>query len=279
MSRTVLVTGARGKTGHEVVARLRDDPDITIRAGSSRPGGAPTATAHPVLFDWHASATWPKAVEGADAVYLMRPDLPDAPELVAGLVDLNPEAYIVLLSEQGTARLAPDHWARRVEDAVTARAAAWTLLRPSWFHQVLTDPRFYRDGIRTDRVLSLPSGGGAIAWVDARDIAAVAAAVLRAPDRHRGQAYTLTGPEPLPVAAVVAELSARLGEPVRADDPPVGETLDGLDPWTAGILDDLYNRVRRGDFGELSPAVAEVTGRRPTSMGEFIGTHLDEWRA
>lgn len=280
MNRVVLVTGARGKTGREVVARLREAPGVTVRAGSSQPGGVPAAaTARPVEFDWHTPATWPKAVEGAHAVYLMRPDLPDAPELIAGLVDLNPQAHVVLLSEQGTTRLAPDHWARRVEDAVTTRAAAWTLLRPSWFHQVLTDRRFYRDGIRTHRVLSLPSGGGAIAWVDARDIAAVTVAVLRAPDRHRGRAYTLTGPEALPVAAVAAELSARLGEPVHADDPPVAQTLDGLDPWTAGILEDLYARVRRGEFGELSPAVAEVTGRPPTSMSEFIDAHLDQWRA
>ncbi|NUP63839.1 MAG: NAD(P)H-binding protein [Nonomuraea sp.] len=277
MTRTVLVTGARGKTGHEVTARLRR-AGILVRAGSSQPAATPAAGIDPVRFDWHDQATWSKAVAAVDAIYLMRPDLPAAPELVAGLVELNPDAHVVLLSEQGAETLSPDHWTRRVEDAVIARAASWTLLRPSWFHQVLTDPRFYRDAVRDDRVLSLPSGGAPIAWVDARDIADVAVAVLRSPEDHRGRAYTITGPEPVPVASVARELSTRLGHRIRAEDPPPRETFHGLDPWMADILDDLYRRVRHGGFGELSAAVKQITGREPTSIREFIDAHLDQWR-
>ncbi|HYN94729.1 MAG TPA: hypothetical protein VES42_12845 [Pilimelia sp.] len=209
MSRTVLVTGARGKTGREVVVRLRQHPGVVVREGSSRPGAA-------TAFSWGDPGTWPNAVAGVDAVYLMRPDVPEAPELVASLIDINPGAHVVLLSEQGADGLPAGHWARRVEDAVTGRAAGWTLLRPSWFHQVLTDPRFYRDDIRVGRVLRLPSGGTPIAWVDARDIAAVAVAALLSPARHDRQAYTITGPAALPVRAVADELSARLGTIVSA---------------------------------------------------------------
>ncbi|GHJ53025.1 NmrA family transcriptional regulator [Nonomuraea sp. TT08I-71] len=277
MTRTVLVTGARGKTGREVTTRLRRS-GIVVRAGSSQPVRTPAAEAESVRFDWHDQATWREAARGVDAIYLMRPDLPAAPELVAGLVEVNPVAHVVLLSEQGAETLSPDHWARRVEDAVVARAASWTLLRPSWFHQVLTDPRFYRDSIRDNHVLSLPSGGAPIAWVDARDIADVAVAVLSAPEKHHDQAHTITGPESVPVAFIAQELSARLGNQIRAEDPASQETLHGLDPWTADILDDLYRRVRDGGFSELSAAVKEITGREPTSICEFIDAHLDQWR-
>ncbi|GAA5039645.1 uncharacterized protein YbjT (DUF2867 family) [Thermocatellispora tengchongensis] len=277
MTRTVLVTGARGKTGREVTARLGRS-GILVRAGSSQHAATPATGIDPVRFDWHDRATWREAAAGVDAIYLMRPDLPAAPELVAGLIEMHPDAHVVLLSEQGAGTLAPDHWARRVEDAVVTRAASWTLLRPSWFHQVLTDPRFYRDAIRDDHVLSLPSGGAPIAWVDARDIAEVAVAALIAPEGHRDQAYTITGPEPVTVASVAQELSARLGHRIRAEDPAPQETLHGLDPWTADILDDLYRRVRHGGFGELSAAVKQITGREPTSIHEFIDAHLDQWR-
>jgi uncharacterized protein YbjT (DUF2867 family) len=271
MSRTVLVTGARGKTGREVAARLRQQPGVVVREGSSRPGAG-------TMFSWEAPGTWPDAVKGVDAVYLMRPDLPEAPELVAGLIDLNPGAHVVLLSEQGADGLHPGHWARRVEDAVTGRAAGWTVLRPSWFHQVLTDSRFYRDDIRVERVLRLPSGGAPIAWVDARDIAAVAVATLLSPAGHDRQAYTITGPDALPVRAVAERLSAGLGTLVRADDPPSGQVVEGLDAWTTDILLDLYDRVRTGGFAELSPAVQRITGQRPTSVSEFITANLDQWR-
>ncbi|MFG1941876.1 hypothetical protein [Nonomuraea sp. NPDC048826] len=272
MIRTALVTGARGKTGREVAVRLRR-AGILVRAGSSRPDGTDQ-----IRFDWDDPTTWREAAAGVDAIYLMRPDLLAAPELVAGLVEVNPEAHVVLLSEQGAETVAPDHWARRVEDAVVTRAASWTLLRPSWFHQILTDSRFYLDAVRDDHVLSLPSGGAPLAWVDARDIAEVAVAALLAPDEHRGQAYTITGPEAITVATVAKELSSRLGHEIRAEDPVPEDTHHGLDPWTAGILDDLYHRVRNGGFADLSPAVKLITGHEPTSLSTFLDTHLDAWR-
>ncbi|MCA2218927.1 NAD(P)H-binding protein [Jidongwangia harbinensis] len=278
MTRTVLVTGARGKTGREVVRRLRH-ADVVVRAGSSRPAGEPSPSVRPVRFDWSDPSTWPEAVDGVDAIYLMRPDRPDAPDLAARLVGLRPTAHVVLLSEQGAERMPAGHWARRVEDAVVAGAAGWTLLRPSWFHQVLTDARFYRDSIRTDRVFGLPSGGAPIAWVDARDIAAVAVAALGDPGRHHARAYTLTGPAVLTVEEVAAELSAQLGQPVRADDPPVRQAIEGLDAWTADLYAEVFDRVRRGDFAETSPAVAEVTGTPPVPMRAFVAEHLGEWRA
>ncbi|MGW0198092.1 hypothetical protein [Nonomuraea sp. NPDC003201] len=114
--------------------------------------------------------------------------------------------------------------------------------------------------------------------MDARDTADVAVAVLGAPEGHHDQAYTITGPEPVPVASVAQELSARLGHRIRAEDPDPQETLHGLDPWTADILDDLYRRVRHGGFGEVAGAVKQITGREPTSIREFIDAHLDEWR-
>ncbi|MEU4419696.1 hypothetical protein AB0F81_03660 [Actinoplanes sp. NPDC024001] len=264
----VLITGARGKTGREVARQLEQTP-VTVRAGSSRPGNA---TVH---FDWDDPATWPAAVDGADAIYLMRPDLPAAPDLVGQLVKLNPDAHIVLLSEQ---RAELQDWAGQVEEAVTSQAAGWTLLRPSWFQQVLTDPRFYRDRIRADGVLSLASGGAPIAWIDTRDIAAVAVAALLAPGDHHGRTYTLTGPEALTVQAVADQLSQRLGRPVRAVDPDPQEEIRDLDPWLAGILTDLYSRVRRSDFAEVTTTVEQITGRPPTPMSAFIDAHLAEWR-
>lgn len=277
MTRTVLVTGGRGKTGREVVRQLEGAPGVVVRSGSSKPADAQGGVVRSVAFDWDDPAMWRDAVTGADAVYLMRPDRPDAPGLVGQLVELNPASHVVLLSEQGADALAADHWARRVESAVIERAERSTILRPSWFQQVLTDPRFYRDALRNERVLSLPSGGTPIAWVDARDIASVAVAALLDPREHAGVAHTITGPEAVSVPGVAELLSANLPTPVRAVDPPVDEELRGLDPWIAGIVGDLYRRVRDGDFAPVSPAVEAITGRAPRTVEQFIAEHRDEW--
>lgn len=279
MSPDVLVTGARGKTGREVVAQLLQVPGAAVRAGASGTlEGPPREGSRPVRFDWRDQATWPEAVAGADAVYLMRPDVPDAPELVASLVELAAGAHVVLLSEQGAETLEPSDWVRRVEDAVVKGAARWTLLRPSWFQQNLADPRFHLESIRDAGVMELPSGGAGIAWVDARDIAAVAVAALLAPGDHDGRAHTVTGPAAVTTTAVAEALSEVTGRPVRAVDPPVADVVAGLDSWLTIVLCGIYARVRDGVVGHVSPAVETITGQRPRTVEQFVAEHADHWR-
>lgn len=82
MTRSVLVTGARGKTGREVVRQLASEPNVEVRAGSSRPYGAETdPAARSIRFDWLEVETWDSAVADVDAIYLMRPDLENADDL------------------------------------------------------------------------------------------------------------------------------------------------------------------------------------------------------
>jgi uncharacterized protein YbjT (DUF2867 family) len=107
---------------------------------------------------------------------------------------------------------------------VRTSGLAWTILRPNTFMQnYASGPAF--DGLRTRRAILEPAGAGRSAFVDVRDIAAVAAAVLAAPDgehavRHAGRTYVLTGPAALDRMAVAAAFSAALGEPVTYVDAP-----------------------------------------------------------
>ena len=276
MSPEVLVTGARGKTGREVAAQLAAR-GVTVRAGSRTPG-ASDAIVRPVLFDWEAPATWRKAIAGVDAVYLMRPDLADAPDRVADLVRLNRKAHIVLLSEQGAETLSATSWERRVELAVTGGPATWSLLRPSWFHQVLTDPRYYLGAIRDDGVLPLSSGGATIAFVDARDIAAVAVAALADPSSGEAAAYTITGPAALPVSAVAEMIAAATERPIAAVDPPLEKAVAGLAPGMAEIYAGALGRVRKGVCSEVTADVRRVTGAEPRSLDAFVSEHAELWR-
>lgn len=272
----VLVTGARGKTGREVAAQLAAR-GVTVRAGSRTPG-ASDGRVRPVVFDWEAPATWRKAIAGVDAVYLMRPDLVDAPDRVADLVRLNRKAHVVLLSEQGAETLSDTSWERRVELAVIEAAATWSLLRPSWFHQVLTDPRYYLDDIRDDGVLPLSSGGATIAFVDARDIAAVAVAALADPSGHEAAAYTITGPAALPVSAVAEMIASATERPIAAIDPPIEQAVAGLAPGMAEIYAGALRLVRRGGCSEVTADVHRVTGAQPRSLDAFTAEHAELWR-
>jgi uncharacterized protein YbjT (DUF2867 family) len=275
MTRLVFVTGARGKTGREVVAQLARRGDTAVRGGSSRSPQKPTT----VAFGWRDQSTWAKAVDGAHAIYLGRPDVQDSPELVTQLIAAAPDAHIVLVSEQGAQKVAADDWVRRVEDAVTGNASRWTILRPSWFQQALTDPRYFLDTIRHDRTITLPTGGAPIAWADTRDIAAVAVQAIVDPATHHGKAYTVTGPEAVTTAGIAAEISAAIGTKVTAVVSPLKESLAGAPPWLADVVGGMFGRVHDGTFAQVSDAVERVAGKPPRTVKKFITEHADLWRA
>ncbi|MEU8959219.1 NAD(P)H-binding protein [Streptomyces sp. NPDC048518] len=274
MTRTVFVTGARGKTGREVVAQLAERGDTKVRGGSSQSSQEPAT----VAFDWRDQSNWHKALDGVDAIYLGRPDVQDAPELITQLIAAAPGAHVVLVSEQGAERVAGDGWVRRVEAAATGNASRWTILRPSWFQQVLTDPRYFLNAIRLERTIGLPTDGAPIAWVDTRDIAAVAVQAIVDPATHHGKAYTVTGPEAVTTIDIAADISAAISTEVAAVVPPLSETLTGADPWMAEVVGDMFGRVHDGTFAAVSDTVEKVTGRSPRTIKEFIAEHADQWR-
>ena len=275
---TVLVTGVRGKTGSEVAERLAGRDGLTVRGGSSNPDRVGTAGVVPVAFDWARPDTWTDALDGVDAIYLMRPDIEDAPERVARLVaDAPRDARIVLLSEMGAQHRPPGGWFFEVERAVTTGDRPWTILRPTWFQQVFTDDRFFRSDIADRGVLAMPTGGAAVSWVDAGDIAAVAVEALTAPG-HTGAAYTISGPAALRLDEVARLIGAAIGRPVRAVDQSQADAVAGLEPWFVDVLGDVYDRVRAGRFADVTDDVERVTGRPARSLAAFIAQHASAWR-
>ena len=93
------------------------------------------------------------------------------------------------------------------EDLVRRTGMEWTILRPAWFAQNFDAPGYFADGIRRGRILHA-SGDGRCSFVDARDIAGVANAVLTEPGHHRRE-YALSGPD----AITMSDVAKRSGAP------------------------------------------------------------------
>ena len=137
----VLVTRVGGRT-------VSSSPDGASRC---RPA-ASTVTIDgvgPTAFSWDEPSGWAAAIDGIDAMYVVRPDRADAPDLVGALLaETSHRTRVVLLSERDADYTGPDGGATRAEHAVRDSGRAWTILRPNWFMQVFTDPRFYRDQVQ-----------------------------------------------------------------------------------------------------------------------------------
>lgn len=107
-----------------------------------------------------------------------------------------------------------------VEAALRASTMASTVLRCSFFMQNL-HRSISTHGVDVAEAgeLFIPAGRGKTTFLDARDAADVAAAVLAHPDAHRDAVYHLTGPTPLTMAEVAAAMTAVLGRPIRYVNP------------------------------------------------------------
>ena len=269
----ILITGVRGKTGAPLGQRLLGRDGVDVLGGSSDPSSVTIDGVRATALSWDDPSGWPAATDGVDAVYVVRPDRSDAPELVAGLVAETPaHAHVVLLSGQEAGASPPDAWALRVEQAVRDSGRSWTLLRPGWFMQVLTDARFFRDQIAAG-TLPFSSGGASVAWIDTRDIAAVADCALLEPG-HAGRTYKLSGPEAVTLPQTAQGLSRALGRPVAHVELTIDEAVEGMDGFDRQLSAATFERLHAGLYAEVTDTVERVTGRPARTLQTFLA---DSW--
>lgn len=280
----VLVTAALGNVGSATAAALLA-AGSEVRAGGRDPAAVarrfPDAEA--VRLDFLDPATFRPALAGCRALFLLRPPpiarvKPTLNRLVDVAAGLGVE-HVVFSSVQGadTNRIVPHH---RVEQHILASGLAWTMLRPGFFAQNLTDA--YRADIRDDHRLYVPAGQGRVAFVDVTDIGEVAARVFARPAAHAGQGYPLTGPEAVTFGQVAAMLTAALGRPVRYQPASVPGYLRhlrrrGLPLAQVAVQTILHTGLRRGDAETVDPAVERLLGRPATPLSAFIDRNLGRW--
>ncbi|GHH72240.1 oxidoreductase [Streptosporangium violaceochromogenes] len=271
---TTLITGATGKVGRHVVARMAEAKE-PFRAACRTPSGI-AADAAP--FDWLDSGTWRPALAGVTRLWIVpqAKGLYDVSEQVIDFLRLAAEVCAVdrvgLLSVKNAEQLNDDLPALRIERALDELGLPWFSLRPTWFFQNFTVGMFARSIAREGEIWA-PAGGGRIGFVDARDIAAcVVRAVSGEPPARRS--YTLTGGESLTFAEAAETLSRVSGRPVRhadVSDEVMEEYLSGLGlpPAHVSALLNHFARIRADLAGELTGDVEELTGRPPITLARF----------
>ncbi|WP_433173063.1 NAD(P)H-binding protein [Actinoallomurus sp. CA-150999] len=271
---TVWVEGATGKAGRRVVEALAA-AGVPVRAAGRHPG-EPSPGVTPVLFDWHDQTTWEPALGDADTLFLKGLDSdPHADRLFARLIASAPRARrVVFMSVAAVGRTPADTPRRAVELAVQHSGRAWTILRPSWLLQNFDEDEWvFARALREDCELYASSGDGLVGFVDARDVAAAAVAVLTE-DGHDGRCYTITGPEAITfgrVAEVLATASGRLIRHVPATVPQHRAYFARSgrpDAWIDHMLH-LFEEVRTGVYATVTDDLHRLTGNPPRGLEAY----------
>jgi uncharacterized protein YbjT (DUF2867 family) len=284
MSDTVFVTGASGTTGRELV-RMLTDRDVQVRAGVHTPATADFGPGVDVReIDLTDADSLRSAFDGVSRLYLLTPFVPDGTRMVRTAVDAAVETgveYVVRHSAlgAGTADFLPARWHREGEEAVEESGLAYTHLRPTAFMQnLLMQAGAIGDGAFYGTVTE------PISHVDARDVAAVAAAVLTGePESHAGEAYHLTGPAALTYEEVASELSDALGRDVRYVQVSEADMRGSLAErgMPAELVDaflELQAWFDAGNGREVYPDVEAITGVAATPFGTFAADYAEAFR-
>ncbi len=281
--KTVLVTGLRGKTGRQIAAALVRRKGVAVRGAGRNVADLNFPGVISSRFDWEDSASWPGAVAGLEAVYLVKPKTPDPAGTVASFLrSAGSIERVVLLSEIDASDRDEATDERKVERVIESSPIAWTILRPNWFMQNFTEPSFYLEAIRDAGELKVPTAGQPTRFVDTRDIADVAVAALL-DSGHAGRSYTLTGPQAVTLVEVARLIGQAAGHQVRHIDPPLNEYLEALsDKGTAKATVEYYRRIygciQEGRTSIVSADVEQVTGHPPRTFSAFVEENKNVWR-
>jgi uncharacterized protein YbjT (DUF2867 family) len=276
---TVLVLGATGKTGRRLLPH-RTARGSTVRAASRQPGEGRTR------FDWNQPDTYDPALTGVDAIYLVPPDLiEDATPIVAPFLDRAARAgvrRVVLLSSMGVEfpNEGPGSGRDNLEQRVKASGLEWTILRPGGFNQNFSEG-FLLPGILHAGAIATATGDGAVAFVDADDIAAVAAAALTE-DGHHQATYVVTGPEALTFADAAAIIGTAAGRPIahrQISSADLTQILTGagLPANYAAIVVGNQEAIRDGLGDRVTDVVQRVTGRPAIPFTTYAAEAAAAW--
>jgi uncharacterized protein YbjT (DUF2867 family) len=275
VNRRVLVLGATGKTGSRVADRL-SERGVSVRTAAR--GGAD------IRFDWNNPATFEGALQGVTGVYLVSPVMRvDFAGVVSDFLDQAEQAgvqNITYLSAYGVEHAPAEVALRAVElDLESRRSFTHSILRPAWFMQNFSET-FLKP---VDDEIVVPGGTGTEAFVNAEDIASVAAATLAEPERHAGRAYAPTGPESLTLDEAARIISAAAGRTIvyrdtdRADW--VGAMVRSGVPAEYGeVLRALTETIASGRGSRPNGDVLAATGAAPVSFADFAAEAAPAWK-
>jgi uncharacterized protein YbjT (DUF2867 family) len=282
MTARILVTGAPGNVGSEVVRGLQAK-GLPFRVAAYSADLQPTELMEVVPFDFLNPDTYQAAFAGIKRLFLVRPPAlanvqrdiaPAVRAAVASGVD-----HIVFLSLQGVEhnRVVPHH---KIEKLIEGLGVRYTFLRASFFMQNLSTTQAAE--IRQRSEIALPVGMAPTSFIDVRDIGAVAVRALTE-DHHANQKYTLTGPEALDYFQVASKLSHALGQSIRYTHPSAARFIwrqlrTGNKVGYTLVVAGLYTLTRFGNAREVTRDVETVLGRPPITFDQFAQDYRACWQ-
>jgi uncharacterized protein YbjT (DUF2867 family) len=274
---TILITGATGNIGGEIVRNLIEKK-LPLRALVRDRAKAANWEAQGIelaLGDFSHPDSLDAALRDIEKAFLVMPNDRHQVELETNFIDAAKKAgvrHIVKLSVMNAGELPStfQKWHRQIEEHLEASGMAWTHLRPNMFMQNM---RWFVPTIAQQGVFYNCVGDVKISHVDARDVAAVAAVCL-SEGGHENKSYVLTGSEAISFNEIAEIFTKELNRPINyinlpPQDLKAARLANGEPEWYLNAELELFACWKKGAGLKVSDAIEQITKRSPLTFAEF----------
>ncbi|HTG16654.1 MAG TPA: NAD(P)H-binding protein [Blastocatellia bacterium] len=279
----ILVTGATGKVGRQVVSQLLAT-DARVSALTRNPDAADLPPGVEVVRgDLTVPEVLAECLDGVDAVFLVWTAPASAAPAAVDRMAKHARSIVFLSSPHRTPHpffqqpnpLASLH--AEIERLIEASGLRWTFLRPGMF--AANSLSWWAPQIRAGDVVRWPFAAAPTAPIHERDIAAVTVrALLEA--GHDGAEYVLTGPQSLSQLEQVITIGDVIGRSLRFEEISPEEWRREM-LASASVVNMLLNAwaAAIGQPALVTYTVAEITGSPARTFRDWVTDHADEFRA
>lgn len=291
MTETILITGATGTVGSEVVKQLSAKGENIIVKAAARSATDNTFEnlnrVQVVQLDYDKPDSLAVALKGVDKLFLLTPFQSNMVDLTSNLVSEAKKAKVKYIAKQSVMGadaepgITPGRLHRQAEKIIEESGIPFTFLRPNFFMQNFVN--YYSNLIRSQGAFYMPAGDAKVSFVDVRDIAAVAVKSLINDNQQKGRAYNITGGEALSYGQAAEILSKAVGKKINYvnvtdQDARKGMKDMSMDEWTIKSMIELFEITRAGYVSEISPIVEQVTGNKPITFSQFANDYAGSFK-
>jgi uncharacterized protein YbjT (DUF2867 family) len=291
LTETILITGATGTVGSEVVKQLSAKGENIIVKAAARSATDNTFEnlnrVQVVQLDYDKPDSLAVALKGVDKLFLLTPFQSNMVDLTSNLVSEAKKAKVKYIAKQSVMGadaepgITPGRLHRQAEKIIEESGIPFTFLRPNFFMQNFVN--YYSNLIRSQGAFYIPAGDAKVSFVDVRDIAAVAVKSLINDNQQKGRAYNITGGEALSYGQAAEILSKAVGKKINYVNVTDQDARNGMkdmsmDEWTIKSMIELFEITRAGYVSEISPIVEQVTGNKPITFSQFANDYAGSFK-
>jgi len=280
---SVLVTGATGSTGVEVLRSLSNSGKFRVVAGVRDVNKASQLASIKNVTVAQLDSDKPNTVSaftGVQAVYLLTAMQQPAFSTWLDAIKAAGVKHVVYHSAIGAGPAAPlaagrDHFEH--EEMLRNLGLQWTVIRPTFFHQNIE--KFHLSTIQQHSMFAGSAADGRFSSVDLRDVADAALQLFVHPDKHSGKIYTLTG-DVTTEPTIASYISDAVGRKVQYVSWTVDEQRKklrefGVPEWLIEETVVLDTIKREGWAAELLPDLETILGKKGITVKDYIKSIQD----